>query len=81
MFNARCEYSLLPYLETLVTDIHFQQMAAARSPCRCFKARVLHFRIKNTPLKDKKMERESSKECSAFLLWRKGEAFHQEIVL
>ena len=23
------EYSLLPYLETLVTDIHFQQMAAA----------------------------------------------------
>ena len=52
-FNAR-EYSLLPYLETLVTDIHFQQMAAARSPCRCFKTRVLHFKVKNTPLKDKK---------------------------
>ena len=56
-------------------------MAAARSPCRCFKTRVLHFRLKNTPLKDKKMERESSKECSAIFLWRKGEAFHQEIVL
>ena len=26
------------------------------------------------------MERESSKECSAFFLWRR-EAFHQEIVL
>ena len=52
-FNAR-EYSLLPYLETLVTDIHFKQMVAARSPCRCYKARVLHFKVKNTPLKDKK---------------------------
>ena len=70
-FKAR-EYSLLPYLETLVTDIHFQQMAAARWPYRCFKTRVLHFRLKNTPLKDKKMERESSKEFSAFLLCRKG---------
>ena len=40
-------------------------MAAARSPCRCFKTRVLHFKVKNTPLKEK-MERESSKECSAF---------------
>ena len=77
-FNAR-EYSLLPYLETLVADIHFQQMAAARSPCRCFKTRVLHFRLKNTPLKDKKMERESSKECSAFFCGGR-EAFHQEIV-
>ena len=26
------------------------------------------------------MERESSKECSAFFLWRKG-SFHEEIVL
>ena len=36
-------------------------MAAARSPCRCFKTRVLHFRLKNTPLKDKKMERERNR--------------------
>ena len=63
---------ILPFLETLVTDIHFKQMAAARSPCRCFKTRVLHFRLKNTPLKDKKMERESSAEYSAFFWWRKG---------
>ena len=48
------------------------KMAAARSPCICFKTRVLHFKVKNTPVKDKKMERESSKECSAFFLWRKG---------
>ena len=53
-------------------------MAAERSPyspCRCFKTRVLHFKVKNTPfrtVKRQKMERESSKECSAFFLWRKG---------
>ena len=63
---------ILPFLETLVTDIHFKQMAAARSPCRCFKTRVLLFRLKNTPFKDKKMERESSAEYSAFFWWRKG---------
>ena len=40
-----------------MTDIHFQQMAAARSPCRCFKTRVLHFKVKNTPLKDKNGKR------------------------
>ena len=28
-------------------------MAAARSPCGGFKTRVLHFKVKNTPLKDK----------------------------
>ena len=36
------------------------------SPCRCFKTRVLHFEFKR-----QKMERKSSKECSAFFLWRK----------
>ena len=54
MFNAReCSY-----LETLVKDIHFQQIeiAAARSPCSGSKTSVLHFKVKNTPLqlKDKK---------------------------
>ena len=39
------EYSLLPYLENLVADIHFKQMAATRSPFRCFKTRVLHFKV------------------------------------
>ena len=48
------EYSLLPYLETLVADTHFKQMAGSPAPCRCFKTRVLHFKVKNTPLKDKK---------------------------
>ena len=70
-FNAR-EYSHLPYLETLVTDVHFQQMAAARSSCRCFKTRVLHFSVKNAPLKDKKWKEKVQKKYSAFFLWSKG---------
>ena len=45
-------------------------MAAARSPCGGFKTRVLHFKVKNSLLKDKKMERGSSKECSVFFSWR-----------
>ena len=48
------------------------KMAAARSPCRCFKTRVLHFKVKNTPVKDKKWKEKVLKECSAFFLWRKG---------
>ena len=36
-------------------------MAAARSPCRCFKTRVLHFKVKNVPLKDKKRKEKVQK--------------------
>ena len=67
-------------LETLVTDIHFQQMAAARSPCRCFKARVLHFKVKNKPLKDKKWKEKVRKNAQLSFCGGR-EAFHQEIVL
>ena len=59
-----------------MTDINFQQMAAARSPCRCLKTRVLHFKVKNTPLKDKKW-----KEKVQLSFCGGREAFHQEIVL
>ena len=38
-------------------------MAAARSPCRCFKTRVLHFKVKNTPLKDKKWKEKVQKNA------------------
>ena len=52
------EYSFLPYfqLEALVRDIYLQQneVAAARSLCGGFKIIGLHFKVKNTPLKDKK---------------------------
>ena len=78
-FNAR-GYSLLPYLEALVTDIHFQQMAPAQSPCRCFKTRVLHFTVKNTPLKDKKWKEKVQKNAQLYFCAER-EAFHQEIVL
>ena len=50
-------------------------MADARSPCRYFKSRVLHFRLKTTPLKDKKMERESSKKMLSFLFVEEGKLF------
>ena len=33
-----------------------------------FKTKVSHFNVKNTPLKDTKMEMESSKECPFFFL-------------
>ena len=78
-FNAR-EYSHLPYLETLVTDVHFQQMAAARSSCRCFKTRVLHFSVKNAPLKDKKWKEKVQKNTQLSFCGAR-EAFHREIVL
>ena len=77
-FNVR-EYSHLPYLETLVTDVHFQQMAAARSSCRCFKTRVLHFRVKNTSLKDKKWKEKVQKNAQLSSCGGR-EAFHREIV-
>ena len=55
-------------------------MAAARSPCRYFKTRVLHFRVKNTPLKDKKWKEEVQKNAQLSFCGGR-EAFHQEIVL
>ena len=54
--------------------------AAARSPCRCFKTRVLHFRLKNTPLKDKKWKEKVKKNAQLSFCGRR-EAFHQEILL
>ena len=55
-------------------------MAAARSPCRCFKPRVLHFKVKNTPLKDKKWKKKVQKNAQLSFCGGR-EAFHQEIVL
>ena len=55
-------------------------MAAVRSPCRCFKMRVLHFRVKNTPLKDKKWKEKVQKNAQLSFCGGR-EAFHQEIVL
>ena len=59
---------------------HFQQMAAARSPCRCFRTRVLHFKDKDTPLKDKKWKEKVQKNAQLSFCGGR-EAFHQEIVL
>ena len=60
----------------------FNKMAAPRSPCGGFKTRVLHFKVKNTPLKDKNWKEKVQKpwECSVFFCGGR-EAFHQEIVL
>ena len=58
----------------------FNKMAAERSPCRCFKTRVLHFKVKNTPLKDKKWK-EEVQENAQLSFCAEREAFHQEIVL
>ena len=55
-------------------------MAAARSPCRCFKTRVLHLKVKNTPLKDKKLKEKVQKNVQLSFCGGR-EAFHQEIVL
>ena len=55
-------------------------MAAARSPCRCFKTRVQHFKVKNTPLKDKKWKEKVQKNAQLSFCGGR-EAFHQEIVL
>ena len=55
-------------------------MAAARWPWRCFKTRVLHFKVKNTPLKDKKWKEEVQKNAQLSFCGGR-EAFHQEIVL
>ena len=55
-------------------------MAAERSPCRCFNTRVLHFKAKNTPLKDKKWKEKVQKNAQLSFCGER-EAFHQEIVL
>ena len=49
-------------------------------PCRCFKTRVLHFKVKNTPLKDKKWKKKVQKNAQLSFCGER-EAFHQEIVL
>ena len=55
-------------------------MATARSLCRCFKTRVLYFKVKNTPLKDKKWKEKVQKNAQLSFCGGR-EAFHQEIVL
>ena len=49
-------------------------MAAARSPCGGFKTRVLHFKVKNTPLKDK-TRKEKVKKVLGFLSVEEGKIF------
>ena len=51
---------MLPYLETLVKDIHFQQNCYRAITMGWFKDR-LHFKIKNRPLKDKKWKEKVQK--------------------
>ena len=78
-FNGR-EYSLLPYLETFVNDIHFQQNGCRAIPMwwHGFKTRVLHFKLRYT-VKRQKMYRGSSKNAQ-FSFCGGREAFHQKIV-
>ena len=47
---------------------------------RCFKTRVLHFKVKNTPLKDKNRKEKVRKNAQLSFCGER-EAFHQEIVL
>ena len=54
-------------------------MAAARSPCVGITTSVLHFKVKNTPLKDKKWNGKVQKNAQ-FSFCGGREAFHQEIV-
>ena len=49
-------------------------MAAAPSPCGGIKARVLHFKVKNTPLKDKKWKEKGRKNAQLSFL-EKGKLF------
>ena len=46
-----------------------------------FKTKVSHFKVKNTPLKDTKMEMESSKECPVFFLWTKGKLLDRKLFI
>ena len=54
-------------------------MAAERSPCRCFKTRVLHFTVKNTPLKDKKWKEKVQKNAQLSFCGEK-EAFDTQVM-
>ena len=54
-------------------------MAATQSPCGGVKPRVLHFKVKNTPLRDKKWKEKVQKNAQ-FSFCGGREAFHQEIV-
>ena len=63
-----------------MTDIDVQQMATSQSPCRSFKTRVRHFRVKNTSLKDKKWKEKVQKNAQLSFCGGR-EAFYQEIVL
>ena len=54
-------------------------MAAARSPCRCFKTRVLHFKVKKYTVKKKWKEKVQKNDQLSFCGER--EAFDQETVL
>ena len=49
-------------------------MAASRSLCGSFKTRVLHFKVKNTPLKDKNGKRKFKRMLS-FLFVEEGKLF------
>ena len=53
-------------------------MTAARSPCRSLKTRVLHFKVKNTLLKDKKWKEKVQKTAQLSFC---GEREAQEIDL
>ena len=55
-------------------------MVAARPPCGGSKTRVLHFKVKNTPFKDKKWKEKVQKNAH-FSFPGGRETFHQEIVL
>ena len=55
-------------------------MATARSPCRCFKTRVLLFKVKNTTLKDNEWKEKVQKNAQLSFCGER-EAFDQEIVL
>ena len=54
-------------------------MAAARSSCGGFKTSVLHFKVKNTPAKDKKWNKKVQKNAQ-FSFCGGRQVFHQEIV-
>ena len=57
----------------------FNKMAATQSPCGGVKPRVLHFKVKNTPWRDKKWKEKVQKNAQ-FSFCGGREAFHQEIV-
>ena len=55
-------------------------MAAVRKPCSGFKTRVLHLKVKNTPLKAKKWKLKVQKNAQFSFCGGRGD-FSQEIVL